>query len=218
MEGALRERRVRAHRLDLVPEQLDAERLAAGRREDIDDPAANSELPALLCALDPFVAGERELLRQIVLGVLGQADRLWPLVRRGEPFRDGGSGSGDQAAGGEDVERAGPLADQVRRRVEAGAPADAAAGEQRDAVVAEEPGGGFCGVARLGVLWQDDDEAAIEPEVECREEKRQRRLGHSGARAFAVGGLDGETLVRLRDLVRERLEALAVGELLRDDM
>ena len=50
MQRALRERRERADALDLVAEELDAERLAAGRREDVDDAAADGELAALLDA------------------------------------------------------------------------------------------------------------------------------------------------------------------------
>ena len=54
--------------------------------------------------------------------------------------------------------------------------------------------------------------------MERREEERQRRLGNPRARSLAVGGLDGEASVRLSDLVRERVKALALGELLRDDV
>ncbi len=66
MQRALGERRERAQRLDLVAEELDAHRLAAGRREDVDDAAAHGDLAALLDALDPRVAGEHELLGQLV--------------------------------------------------------------------------------------------------------------------------------------------------------
>ena len=61
-ERALRERREGADALDLVPEELDAQRLAAGRGKDVDEPATHGELAALLHALDPFVAGEGEPL------------------------------------------------------------------------------------------------------------------------------------------------------------
>ena len=66
VQRALRERRERAHLLDLVAEELDAKRLAAGRREDVDEPAADGELAALVRALDPLVAGERERLGKLV--------------------------------------------------------------------------------------------------------------------------------------------------------
>ena len=47
VERALRERREGADGLDLVAEELDAERLAPRRREDVDDAAADGELAAL---------------------------------------------------------------------------------------------------------------------------------------------------------------------------
>ena len=66
VQRALRERRERAHGLDLVAEELDAERLPAGRREHVDDAAADGELAALLDLVDALVAGERELLGERV--------------------------------------------------------------------------------------------------------------------------------------------------------
>ena len=66
VQRALRERRERADRLDLVAEELDAQRLAPGRREDVDEPAANGELAAVVDALDALVARERELLGERV--------------------------------------------------------------------------------------------------------------------------------------------------------
>ena len=51
-----------AHGLDLVAEELDAKRLAAGRREDVDDAAAHGELSAVVHALHSLVAGERKRL------------------------------------------------------------------------------------------------------------------------------------------------------------
>ena len=137
---------------------------------------------------------------------------------RRKALGDRGRRGGDEAAGREDVECSGPLADEVRRRLEPGAPADAAARQERDAIVAEEPGGRLGRVARVGVLGEDDHESPLELEMESGEEERQRRLGDSRARPLAVGGLDGEARVRLSDLVRERVEALALGELLRDDV
>ena len=159
-------------------------------------PAADGELAALLGPLDPLVAGERQ--------------------RSASPSRPGSAptasriGSGRAAAGGapsasavaeaqtspprrEDVERAGPLADEVRRRLEAGAPADTAARQQRDALRAEEPAGRLGGVAGVGVLGQEAHEAPLELLVQRREQQRQHRLGD--ARSGGQGG-------------RERLQAL----------
>ena len=218
VQRALREGRVGAHRLDLVAEQLETERLAAGGREDVDDPAANRELAPFLGSLDALVAREGESLRQVLLRVLGQPDRLRALLGRWQAFGDRGRRGRDEAAGGEDVERPGPLTDEVRRRLEPGAPTNAAARQERDAVVTEEPGGRLGRVARVGVLGEDDHEATIEPEVESREEERQRGLGDPRARPFAVRRLDGEALVRFGDLVGERPKPLAFGELLCNDV
>src|SRR2546423_1404549 len=66
VQRALRERRERADRLHLVAEELDAQRLAAGRREDVDQPAAHGELAAVVDALRAREAGERELLGEPV--------------------------------------------------------------------------------------------------------------------------------------------------------
>ena len=71
VERALRERRERPDLLDLVAEELDAERLAAGAREDVDEPAADGDLPALVDALGALVAGERQRLDERVEADLG---------------------------------------------------------------------------------------------------------------------------------------------------
>ena len=60
MKRALCERRERADVLDLIPEELDAKRLASGAGEDVDEPSADRDLAALLGPLDTLVAGERE--------------------------------------------------------------------------------------------------------------------------------------------------------------
>ena len=93
VEGALRERRERAHLLDLVAEELDPERLAAGRREDVDEAAADGELAALLRALDALVARERELLGEALEAGLAadlEPHRLRALRRRRQPLGEGG--------------------------------------------------------------------------------------------------------------------------------
>jgi hypothetical protein len=64
VQRSLRERREGADRLDLVAEELDPQRVAAGGREDVDQASADRELAALLHAVDALVAGEREPLRQ----------------------------------------------------------------------------------------------------------------------------------------------------------
>ena len=115
------------------------------------------------------------------------------------PLGESGGRCADEAAGREDVESACPLSDEVRRRLEARAPAHAAAGEERDAVVAEEPGRGLGDVARVGVLGREHDERAAELFVERRDDERQSGLGHARA--------------GFRQLLEEQAEALALGEL-----
>ena len=117
----LRERRERADLLDLVAEQLDAERLAAGRAEDVDEAAAHRELPPLLHALDPLVAGRGELLGERVEARLvpgRHAQRRRSDVDGRETLGDGDRRRADQSPTLEHLERARTLADEVRRRLE----------------------------------------------------------------------------------------------------
>ena len=163
MQGALRERREDADTLDLVTEELHPERLATRGREDVDDPAAHRELAALLRAVDALVAGERELLGEPAHTGLGadlEPDRGRSSIRRGHALRERGGRGADEPSGGEDLERARTLADEMRRRLEAGAPANAAAGQQRDALGPEEPARRLGRVARVGILGQQADEPA----------------------------------------------------------
>jgi hypothetical protein len=101
MERALREGREGADALDLVAEELDAQRLASGRREDVDEPAAHGELAALVGTLDACVAGQRERFREAVDARLGadlQPDRLRPLALGRQPLRERGRGRTDEPA------------------------------------------------------------------------------------------------------------------------
>src|SRR2546430_17026622 len=66
MQRALRERRERAHLLDLVAPELDPKRFAAGGREHVDEPAAHSELAALIRTLDPLLARQGERLGSLL--------------------------------------------------------------------------------------------------------------------------------------------------------
>src|SRR3954453_5641850 len=89
MERALREGGERAHRLDLVAEELHAKRLAAGGREDVDEAAAHRELPAIVHTLHALVPRERERLHQPVdawLETRPQLDRLGTRRCRRQPF------------------------------------------------------------------------------------------------------------------------------------
>ena len=161
VQRALREGREGADALDLVAEELDPQRLAAGGRVDVDDPAAERELAALLDAVDALVAGEREVLGERVDARLVadlEAQRLGPGRRRRHPLGERGRRGDDEPAAGEHVERAVALADEVRRRREARLPADAAARQQADVLGAEEPAGGLGEVARVAVLGHEHGE------------------------------------------------------------
>src|SRR5207248_11199387 len=130
VERALRERGEGADLLDLVSPELDAERLPAGRREDVDEAAANGELSPLVGALDALVAGERELLgERFEADLLAGCDpeRVRPCSGRRQRLGERRRRRADETAGREHVERARPLADEVRRRLEPRAPVDAAA-------------------------------------------------------------------------------------------
>jgi hypothetical protein len=204
MERALRERRERPDLLDLVAEELDPERLASRRREDVDEAAADRDLPAFLGPLDAVVAGEREVLHDCVdAGLLARpkAQRLGPLVARRHAFGERRGRDADDAARGEHVEGAGALAHEVRRRLKARVPADAAARQVRDVAVAAEPADRLGEVARVRVLRQHDDELAVEPLVQRGDDERERGLRHARTlgQLLRVGG---EAVV-LRELADE---------------
>ena len=111
----------------------------------------------------------------------GKRDRLGPCVRRRHAFGDRSRRRTDEAAGSEHVERAGPFADEVRWGLEPGLPTDTAAGQERDAVLADVPAGRFRGVAGISVLGRENEERLFEPLVQRGEDERKRRLGHAGA-------------------------------------
>src|SRR5204863_127744 len=82
---------------------------------------ANGELTALLDALDTFVAGEREALRERFdsrLGAEAKLDRLRPRGGGWHPLCERRGRSADETAVREHVQRAGALPDEVRRRLE----------------------------------------------------------------------------------------------------
>ena len=122
-----------ADALDLVAEQLEAQRLAAGGREDVDDVAAGGELAALLHgAGHALVAGGDEGRHEVVaLDLVADGAARTDAGRRSrghEALDDGRGRDRHDAAAGQGVEGPRALADDVRRRLEAGAPLQAAAG------------------------------------------------------------------------------------------
>ena len=65
-ERALGEGREPAQRLDLVAEQVDPDRAVLGRREQVEQAAADRELAAVLDLVDALVAGRDEVERGLV--------------------------------------------------------------------------------------------------------------------------------------------------------
>ena len=185
-ERALRERRERADLLDLVAEELDAERLAPGRREDVDEPAADGELAALLDALDALVARRGEVL----------GERVEARARRRLRTR---SGAGRAARGGRpsaiaaaDAQTRPPCSSTSSAR--ARSPTRCGGGSRplpqctpRDgnsatrSSPANHPAASAASRASAS-SGRSDDQPAIELLVQRREQQRQHRLGDARAR------------------------------------
>ena len=153
-------------------------------REDVDEAAAHGELPALVGPLDPLVAGERQASRP---ASRCQARRRREPGRAGGRAPAGGMPSATAAAeaqtrppAAEHVERPGALADEVRRRLEPGAPAHAAAraAARRRSGPRSQPAASARSRASAS-SGSEHDERAVEVLVQCGDDERQRRLGHA---------------------------------------
>jgi hypothetical protein len=184
MERTLRERGEGPDRLDLVAEELDPEGFSPRRGKDVDQTATDRELAAFLDALHPLIAREREAFGEQLdprLFALLDLDRRRPGFARRQSLGKRGCRGADEPSVREHVERPRTLADEVRRRLEPRAPADATARQQPDAVFAEEPGRGIGRIAGVGILGQNADESAAEPLVCGRQEQREGRFGDTRA-------------------------------------
>ena len=118
-QRALRERRERPDALDDVAEELDADRLAPRRPEDVENAAANGDLATLLHALDALVAGEDERLRELLEPARladGDLDRHRPLALGRQALGRRGGRDAHETAVLDDGERPQSLPDEVRRR------------------------------------------------------------------------------------------------------
>jgi hypothetical protein len=174
VQRALCEGRERSDGLDRVPEELDSNRLSAGGGKDVDEAATHRELAALLSPLGPFVAGEGEAFRQFVYARLvsrPEPDSLRSQLGRRKAFGETECRRTDQPSSPEDLERSRALADEVRRRLEAALPADAAGGEKPDVLVAEKPARSLGDVAGVAIVGQKADDRALASKMESREEK-----------------------------------------------
>ena len=210
-QRALRERREGRQALEAVAEELGADRLAAGRREDVDEAPADRELAALLDGVGALVAGlgqrtgelvERPLLPQAKL------DRPRPRRRRREPLDERVRRHGHEAPGGERVERPRPLADQVRGRLEAGAVRGAARRHEGHGLARQERCGRVGQGAGVVVVIDEHREGArLEPGArrpQRRDERAQDRLGgpRAGRSRRRSAGERGE--VRVVQQIRQR--------------
>ena len=158
-ERALGEGREPAHRLDLVAEELDPHRPLLGRREDVEDAAADRELAALLDLLDPLVAGARRGRRR---PRRGRSPRPCAIAKPAGRSEASGTASASAvalatttASGSlrERVEGVDPQADQVRRRRHVRGVAGAARGVEADPArrqVGAQVGGEVAGRAVVG--------------------------------------------------------------------
>ena len=201
MERALRERRERAHLLDLVPEELNAKRLSASAREDVDETAANRDLTAFLDSIDTRIARQRQRLDEHVepdVVAHGDTNRLRSLFVGRHAFGERSRRGGDETSGGEHVERAGPFPYEMRGRVEPGAESHTPARKESDLRGVEVPGDCLGGIARVLVLGQHGEQALVAARlVQRREDERQRGVRY--ARRCRKGG-------------RERAKLVALGE------
>ena len=123
IEGALSEGREPADHLDLVAEQLQPRGPVLGGPEDVEDPAADRELPALLDLVDALVSGLHQPIGDLVQVDLGAA--LEREARRAK--RRVGHRLGERHGAGHDhrgigVARARPAPRSAGRRGAAAAP------------------------------------------------------------------------------------------------
>ena len=192
-ERALREGGEPAQRLDLVVEQVDADRPLLGRRVDVEQPAADRELATVLDLVRALVAGGDEVRRALV-EVEQLADpegeavraqrRIRDLLRQGDRGHHDDRGLGPGAAIEERVQRGDAQADEVSRRRQVRFVGDAAAGieahrarPQPRAQVGRE-------VARGPVVARDDHGGPARVAIgDRRDQVRAQRLRDERVRA-----------------------------------
>ena len=201
VEGALREGRERPYLLDLVAEQLDAQRLPARARKDVDQPSPYRDVTSVLDPFDTLVSGEgqrsdetvqsRARARRDADGVGASVDRRRALGER--PGRDA-----HETTLLEHRLCARPLADEMRWWLETRSKRNAAAREERDPTRVHVPGNRLRSVACFLVLGEEADERALEGAVQRREQEWKHGVRHAS---------------RGREVLYEHAEAIARGEL-----
>ena len=198
-ERALGERREPAQRLDLVVEQVDADRALLRGRVDVEQAAADGELAAVVDLVDAVVARGDEVVRRLVeVEQLADAQREAVRAQRGVgdllAQRDGRDDDDRRLRAGalveHRVERGDAEADEVRRRREVRLVGDAAARVEADGPRAQPRAQVGGEVARGPVVGRDDDRRAARVAVgdggdqvrpqRLRDERVRVRLGQPG--------------------------------------
>ncbi len=125
LERALGEGREPSERLDLVPEHIHADRPLLGCREDVEQPAADRELTAILDLLDALVPGRDQVVGDLVEVeqlALAQDEAVRPERGVRHLLRQGHGADHDHGRGflRQRVERRDAQANQVRWRRQMG--------------------------------------------------------------------------------------------------
>ena len=178
-EGALRERREPAQRLDLIAEQIDPHCPVLRRREHIEQAAADRELAAVLDLLDPLVSRGDEIERRLVeVEQLAHPQREAAGTQRGigDLFRQRHRAHDHdrrRALGRlqQRVERGDSQPDQMRRRGQMGFVGDAAARVVADRPRLEPRSERAGQVARRPVIAGDHDRRALWRAVDQRRDQ-----------------------------------------------
>ena len=213
-ERALGEGREPAQRLDLVVEQVDADGALLGGGVDVEQPAADRELAAVVDLVDALVAGRHEVGGRLVeVQQLADAQReavraqlrVGHLLaqRHGGDHHDGLLGARGRVE--QRVERRDAQADEVRRRRQVRLVGDAAARVEAHGPRAQPGAQVGRQVARRAVVAGHHDRRAAHVAVGQRgQQVRPQRLRDEGGAAL-VGQLRG------RGVVLEMGEEVAKG-------
>ena len=196
-QAALGEGREEADRLDLDVEEVDAHRAVLGGRVEVEDAAADGELPAVVDLVDALVAGGHQLLGDLVEveqvadadgeGVRAQRRVGHLLAQRDRADDDDRRLLALGSLGQQSVERGHAQADEVRRRREVRLVGDAAAGIEAHAARLEPRAQVGGEVAGLAVVARHHERRAVGMRAlgQRRDQVGPHRLRHE--RTAAIG-------------------------------
>ena len=194
-QAALGEGREPAQRLDLVVEEVDADGALLGRRVEVEQPAADGELAAVLDLVDALVARGDEVGRALVeveqlADAQHEAVRAQLRVRDLLRERDGGDDDDRRLAArrlDQRIQRRDAEADEMRRRREVGLVRDAAARIEAHGPRLEPRAEVLREVAGAAVVAGDDERRRGRVAVgEGGEDERPQRLRDERAAAVAA--------------------------------